>query len=266
MIDAEIREVRRKDEIGALGRAVENIKAMVSRKAAEDAKGRQIADAATAAARQRTMLDLADGLEGAVGGLVGQVSSSATEPQATAHQMTETATRTVGQSASVATAADEAATNVNTVAAAEEELGSSFSEIGRQVAGSTSLAQRAVAEADKTTQLVQSLSQTSARIGDMVGLTSNIASQTNLLALNATIEAARAGEAGRGFAVVAAEVKELANQTGRATEDIAWQIGQGRGVTEQAVEAISAITARIREIDKVASGIAGAVEEQGAAT
>ncbi|WP_058620788.1 methyl-accepting chemotaxis protein, partial [Methylobacterium indicum] len=265
-IDATIAEARRNDEIGALGRAVESIKAMVARKAAEDLERRQIADAAAAAARQTAMTELADGFETAVGGIVGAVSSSASELQLTAQSMTATATQTAAQSTSVAAAAEEAATNVGTVAAAAEELGASISEIGRQVAGSAQLAQKAVSEADHTTQFVQALGQTSAKIGDMVGLISNIASQTNLLALNATIEAARAGEAGRGFAVVAAEVKELANQTARATDEIARQIGEVRDVTDQTVGAIGTITALIREIDVVAASIAAAVEQQGAAT
>ncbi|AWN48912.1 methyl-accepting chemotaxis protein [Methylobacterium terrae] len=265
-IDAEIAESRRGDEIGALGRAVDSIKAMVARKAAEDAERRQIADAAAAAARQHAMMELADSFEAEIGGIVGSVSSSATELQATARSMSATASETAAQSSSVAAAAEEAAANVGTVAAAAEELGASISEIGRQVSGSAGLAQRAVAEADQTTLFVQALSQTSAKIGDMVGLISNIASQTNLLALNATIEAARAGEAGRGFAVVAAEVKELANQTARATEEIARQIGEVQGVTTQTVGAIGAITSLIREIDAVAASIAAAVEQQGSAT
>jgi len=265
-IDAEIREAQRTDEIGALGRAVENIKSMVARKAGEEAALRQAADAAAAAARQRTMMELADNFEAAVGGIVSLVSDAAIELQATAQTMTKTATETAAQSTNVAAAAEEAATNVQTVAAAAEDLGSSVSEIGRQVTGSTNLAKAAVLDADQTTQLVQVLSQTSAKIGDMVGLIANIASQTNLLALNATIEAARAGEAGRGFAVVATEVKELASQTARATDEIARQIGAVQGVTEQAVDAIATITARIREIDTVATSIAAAVEQQGAAT
>jgi methyl-accepting chemotaxis protein len=265
-VDAGIREASRRDEVGAVARAVEGIKAMVARKAAEEAEIRRRADEAAASARREAMLDLADGFQRAVGGIVRQVSDSATELQATAQQMTATAAETASRSTTVATAAEEASANVDTVAAAAEELGASVQEIGRQVSGSAELAQAAVTEADQTGQLVQALRQTSSRIGDMVGLISSIASQTNLLALNATIEAARAGEAGRGFAVVAAEVKELANQTGRATEEIARQIGEVQGVTDRAAVAIGGITGRIREINTVAASIAAAVEEQGAAT
>ena len=265
-IDAEIKEAARGDEIGAVGKAVEGIKAMVARKAAEEAEVKRIAEAAAAQERRRTMIELADGFERAVGGIVGMVSSSATELQATAQQMTATATETASQSTTVAAAAEEAAVNVQTVAAAAEELGSSVEEIGRQVSGSAQLAQSAVGEADVTAALVRALSQNASRIGDMVGMISSIASQTNLLALNATIEAARAGTAGRGFAVVASEVKALAEQTAKATEEIARQIGEVQGVTGQAVTAIGGITARIREIDNVATSIAAAVEQQDAAT
>ncbi|SFL69779.1 methyl-accepting chemotaxis protein [Methylorubrum salsuginis] len=265
-IDAEIEEAARGDEVGAVGKAVEGIKAMVARKAAEEAEIKARADAAAAAERRRTMIELADGFDRAVGGIVGMVSSSATELQATAQQMTATAQETASQSTTVAAAAEEASTNVNTVAAATEELGSSVQEIGRQVTGSAYLAQAAVGEADRTAQLVQALSQNATRIGDMVGMISGIAGQTNLLALNATIEAARAGASGRGFAVVASEVKALAEQTAKATEEIARQIGEVQGVTAQAVSAIGVITGRIREIDSVATSIAAAVEQQGAAT
>ncbi|WP_051092939.1 methyl-accepting chemotaxis protein [Methylobacterium sp. 77] len=265
-IDAQIKEAARGDEIGAVGKAVEGIKAMVARKAAEEAEIKRGADEAAAAERKRTMIELADGFERAVGGIVGTVSSSATELQATAQQMTASANETAAQSSTVAAAAEEAATNVNTVAAAAEELGSSVQEIGRQVSGSAMLAQSAVGEADQTVHLVQALQTTSARIGDMVGMISTIASQTNLLALNATIEAARAGAAGRGFAVVASEVKALAAQTAKATEEISRQIGEVQGVTAQAVTAIGGISGRIREIDDMAASIAAAVEQQGAAT
>lgn len=201
-IDADIREAARHDEIGQVGKAVEGIKAMVARKAAEQAELKRVADEAAAAERRRTMVELADGFERAVGGIVGMVSASATELQATAATMTATATETATQSTTVAAAAEQAASNVGTVAAASEELGASVQEIGRQVQGSASLAQSAVGEADETARLVEELTAAVARIGDVVTMISSIAGQTNLLALNATIEAARAGEAGRGFAVV----------------------------------------------------------------
>ncbi|KQT50125.1 chemotaxis protein [Methylobacterium sp. Leaf456] len=265
-IDADIAEARRGDEIGAVGRAVEGIKAMVAERAAEQAEIRRIADAAAVLERRRTMIELADGFERTIGSVAGMVSASATELQATAASMTATATETAAQSTAVAAAAEEAASNVGTVAAAAEELGASVYEIARQIGSSAEIASGAVGEADRSALLVTELSQAASRIGDVVGLISSIAAQTNLLALNATIEAARAGEAGRGFAVVAAEVKELAAQTARATDEIAGQITRIQGATGQAVSAIDGITGRIREIDAVTTTIAAAVEQQGAAT
>ncbi|WP_264051296.1 methyl-accepting chemotaxis protein [Methylobacterium flocculans] len=265
-IDADIAEARRSDEIGDVGKAVQSIKAMVAQKALAQAEIARLAEEAAAMERRRTMLELADDFEKAVGGIVGMVSSSATELQATAQTMTATAEQTAAQSSSVAAAAEEAAINVSTVSAATEELGASVHEIARQVSGSSSLANAAVNEADHTGRLVAELSQAVTRIGEAVGLISNIASKTNLLALNATIEAARAGDAGRGFAVVAVEVKDLANQTARATEEITGYITRIEGSTGQAVAAINGIVVRIREINGVAASIAAAVEEQGAAT
>ncbi len=183
------------------------------------------------------MIELADGFERAVGGIVGMVSSSATELQATAQQMTATAQRPQASPTTVAAAAEEAAANVKHCRGCRRRARLVVQEIGRQVSGSTQLAQSAVGEADQTMHLVHALQATSARIGNMVGMISGIAGQTNLLALNATIEAARAGAAGRGFAVVASEVKALAEQTAKATEEIGRQIAEVQGVTAQAVTA-----------------------------
>ena len=216
--------------------------------------------------RRKSMNELADSFEASVKGVVQTVSSAAEELQATAQQMSSTADQTKSQSGAAAHASQDATSNVQTVASAAEELSSSISEISRQISESNKIAMKAVDDADATNQSVQGLAQAAQKIGDVVSLIQDIAEQTNLLALNATIEAARAGEAGKGFAVVASEVKSLANQTAKATEEIAAQVSEMQGATGGTVKSIEEITGVIRQISENASAIASAVEEQNAST
>ncbi|SHJ73082.1 Methyl-accepting chemotaxis protein [Roseomonas rosea] len=222
--------------------------------------------AAERASRRSVLDSLARDFEAKIGGVVESVGVSSRRMEAVSGPMTEAATRTTDGSAQAAAAADEASENVRTVAAATTELTASIGEITRQMGQSSVMAERAAREARQTDAVVQALAENAARIGDVVRLIGDIAGQTNLLALNATIEAARAGEAGRGFAVVASEVKALATQTARATEEIGGQINAIQTATGQAVEAIGGISRMIGEISGITTGIAAAVEEQGAAT
>ncbi len=264
-IAADVPGRNRRDEIGGMAKAVQVFKDNAIEKARleeEKAAAQEHADQE----KRGAMLELADRFEQQVKQTVDNVSSSAAEMQATAQQLTATAEETSRQSANVATASDQATTHVQTVAATAEELSASIAEIGRQVGQSAAIAGNAVDEADSTTATVQGLAEAAAKIGEVVTLINDIAGQTNLLALNATIEAARAGEAGKGFAVVAQEVKNLANQTAKATEDISTQIGAVQEETSDAVTAIDKIRGIIGEINDIAAIIATAVEEQGVST
>ncbi|MGO8915066.1 MAG: methyl-accepting chemotaxis protein [Stellaceae bacterium] len=239
----------------------------------DNGRAAKLAEQEAAAERQRMaeqrradLLSLAEGFEASVKSVVDAVSGAAGEMQAAAAGMAKTADHSSEQAAAVAAASTEASANVQTVATAAEELSISTAEIGRQVSESAEVAARAVAETQRTDEQVQGLAEAARRIGDVVSLINDIASQTNLLALNATIEAARAGEAGKGFAVVASEVKALATQTAKATEDIAAQIGEIQGATRDAVSAIAEITKTIGRISEIATSVASAVEEQSATT
>ena len=216
--------------------------------------------------RKEDMLELADSFESGVGGIIEAVSAAATEMQSSSQAMSATAEQTNAQSTAAAAATEEASANVQTVAAAAEELSASIDEISRQVSKSSEVAQNAVDRAQSTNEKVQGLSVAAQKIGEVVELINDIASQTNLLALNATIEAARAGEAGKGFAVVATEVKSLADQTVKATDEIGGQITEIQAATSEAVDAIGSISEVISEISEISSSISAAVEEQGAST
>jgi methyl-accepting chemotaxis protein len=210
--------------------------------------------------------ELAAGFERKIGGIVQAVAVAAGEMQGLSSSMSASNAETARLSASAAAASTQASANVETVAAATEELSTSINSIAQRVTRSAEIAAKAAEEARRTNLVVEGLAAGTQKIGEVVTLIQNIASQTNLLALNATIEAARAGEHGRGFAVVASEVKALANQTAKATEEISAQVQDIQHATGQAVNAIQAIGSTIAEIDGISNDIAAAVDQQGAAT
>ncbi|MDB5655747.1 MAG: methyl-accepting chemotaxis sensory transducer, partial [Tardiphaga sp.] len=254
--------IEQADEVGALAGALRTMQGDVKRSIAQRAEDQQKADVV----RRETMYELANTFEASVGEIVQAVSSASTELEASANGLTATAERSRELAGVVASASEEASTNVQSVASATEELTSSVNEISRQVQESARIASDAVEEAGKANDMVSELTRAASRIGDIVELINKIAGQTNLLALNATIEAARAGEAGRGFAVVASEVKTLAEQTAKATGEISRQISGIQGATSESVAAIQDIGITISRMSEISSTIASAVEEQGAAT
>jgi len=252
------------NELGVLARAAETLKTKLVE--AEETRRREAEQQALRLSRAAEVDCLTSTFDGTVSSMLAVVTSALSQLEQAAQIMTAASTQTNERSASVAAASEQASASVQTVASAAEELSASIDEIGRQVERSNHVSRAAAEEARRTDGTVKSLAESSGRIGDVVSLISDIASQTNLLALNATIEAARAGEAGKGFAVVANEVKDLANQTARATQEISKHITGVQEVTQEAVSAIGGIVQRILEINEIAAAIAAAIEEQSAAT
>jgi methyl-accepting chemotaxis protein len=264
-LDADIPGIERGDEVGAMAATVQIFKDNALR-----IRGLERVEAETqqrvAAERRATMDNIANDFERSVKGIVSSVATAAAGMQTTAQSMTATASDASARAATVGAASDSASNDVGTVAAAAEELSSSVAEISRQVTQSSKIASQAVGDAERTNATVKVLSTGAEKIGEVVKLIHSIAAQTNLLALNATIEAARAGESGRGFAVVASEVKALANQTAKATEEIATQVSAMQSSTSEAVLSIGGITETIAQMSEITTSIAASVQQQGEAT
>ncbi|OEJ64638.1 methyl-accepting chemotaxis protein [Magnetovibrio blakemorei] len=256
--------LERGDEVGGMAQAVNIFKQEMIRAEALDEQHKEVERAQKQ--RAERIAALTQKFDQDAAAMIQTVSSAATELQSSSQSMSGTAEQTMRLSTSVASASEQASANVQTVASAAEELSASISEISRQVSQSSQIAGTAVSEVQGANTKVQGLAEAANKIGAVVALITDIADQTNLLALNATIEAARAGEAGKGFAVVASEVKNLANQTAKATEEISSHISGIQSATQDAVHAIGSIGGIMNQINEISSTIAAAVEEQGAAT
>ena len=263
--DIEIPNTDRHDEIGILSRALHDFreKLLQIRQYEEEKKEAETIDREK---RKKRRQQLAHDFEQSVKEVADNVTDASNHMHASAQQMSDISTNVSEKSTDVSATTEEASSNVATVASATEELSASVGEINAQVTKAVDVSNSAVDEASRANALVSSLSESAAKISNVIKLINDIADQTNLLALNATIEAARAGDAGKGFAVVASEVKNLANQTASATEEITQQIANVQNSTEDSVKAIEGISHTIGQISEISTVIASAIEEQSAAT
>ena len=264
-VGVSISEIERRDEIGDMARAVQVFKENAQQMQRLQDQQEEMKQKSEQEKRQ-AMTDLANSFETKVRGFVDTLAKASRKMQATARSMSTIADSARSQSTAVAAGATQATTNVQTVASASQQLSTSIAEIGQRVTQASTVSKKAADEGERTNTTVAGLAESAQKIGEVVALINDIASQTNLLALNATIEAARAGEAGKGFAVVASEVKSLANQTAKATDDIRAQVAAIQAETRSAVDAIQGISKTILEVNEISSSIAAAVEEQTAAT
>ncbi len=262
--DTEVPCTGHRDELGSLARAVDTLRQRAAE--AEALQSEQERNREAELRRSRQIEELCKAFDQQASAALQAMGEATGRMESSADGLAEIAESTSSRATTVASASEELTGNVQTVATATEELSSSISEINRQMTESLSVSRQAVDEVNSTNQTIEGLAGSANKIGEIIGLINDIAAQTNLLALNATIEAARAGEAGKGFAVVANEVKSLAEQTGKATEDISAHVTEMQTVTTGAVEAIQGIGRTILQVNEIINSIAAAAEEQGTAT
>ena len=265
-VDAEVKGVERRDEFGTIARAVLGVRDAVRGRMQEQMQREEEAKGAAEAERRRVLAEIAQSLDRQVKAVTDTVAQAANELVSTAQSMDKVSATARREAGEASDASARAASHVATVGQATGQLDSATSEISARVSESARMSQDAVSQIQEASAIVRNLSEASADIGKVVSLIQAIAEQTNLLALNATIEAARAGEAGRGFAVVASEVKQLATQTSKATDEITGRIEAVHGATGKAVSSIEEVDRTISRMNEIASTIAAAVEEQSAAT